>query len=163
MRLLLPLTALLLAACSGSHKHGRELTAPPDSLRHACQEISNDSLSLYLGMNEGEARNGFLIGVPSWMVDSINDKDYISGAATAISADTTSYSFSQGVIAARELAFYINSLQHQGVEINRHILAERLKHHIVNRVIPETGDREKADSISNIIITRCLKLYDSQQ
>lgn len=163
IRLLLPLTALLLAACSGSHQHGRELSAPPDSLRHVCQEISNDSLSLYLGMNEGEARNGFLVGIPSWMVDSITDKDYIDGVSTAIAADTSSYSYSLGVVAARELAFYINSLQQQGVKINRTILAERLKHHLVNRFIPEINDRETADSISNKIITRCLKLYDSQQ
>ncbi len=161
-RIIIPLAAIILTACSGSSQQGRELSAPPDSLRHNSVVISDDSLSYYLGLNEGESRAEFLVGAPDWLIDSITDKDYIAGVRTAVSTDTSSNSFGQGAIAARELAFYVNTLQHQGVKINRRLFAERMKHYIMNRIIPENDEREKSDSISNKIITRCLNSYDSQ-
>lgn len=155
--------AVLLAGCSGSQPQGRELSAPPDSLRLSVREVPNDSLSYYLGLSEGEARAEFLVATPDWLTQYINDRDYIEGFSQSISADTVSFSYSEGVKAARELAYYINSLENQGVKINRQLLARHLKQFIISRTLPDEDAREKADSISNKIIAQCLKSYVSQQ
>lgn len=160
--LLIPLAAALCLSCSGN-KH--ELQDASDSAvnQQGTENRHTDSLSYYLGMSEGEARDNFLIGTPAWIIDSISDNDYLEAVHKAVTADTVSFSFTEGIKAAREMAYYVNTLEAQGVKINRKLLAERVKQIIATRQTPSEQEQSEADSISNIIILRCLKQSNAPQ
>lgn len=114
-----------------------------------------DSLSYYLGRSEGEAFKSRLVIVPDQLRDSINKREYLLGVYAAITADTTSISYGEGLTAAVDIARYLNVLELQGVKINRAVLVKTLAAMAQNPPTPE--QIAEADSISNILILRDFK------
>lgn len=160
--LLIPLAVVLFASCSS---HTNQQADTTDTTGNALENENShtDSLSYYLGMSEGEARENFLVGTPAWIIDSIADNDYIEAVHKTVAADTVSFSFTEGVKAAREMAYYVNTLEAQGVKINRKLLADRIRQIIATRQSPSEQEQSEADSISNTIILQCLKQSNAPQ
>lgn len=168
---LLPLAAaLLLAACSRSTDsatapvpetagaYERALSDLQSELASvAAPATQSDSLSYFLGVCEGMTYGKKLRQISEDQRDEVNPDDYLLGLHSVLAGDTTTASYARGVSLGIETARYLNTLESQGVAVNRRLLAATIAAMLDNPAL-DSITKNHADSIAGMIIYRHRRL-----
>lgn len=112
-------------------------------------KTQTDSLSYYLGFNEGAAVAMNTESLPEYVKENYTSADYLTGVTAVLKSDTTKLGYTDGINEGLRLLQVVLDLEHHGVTVDRQLLLDAMEQHIM------------ADSINEDTMTATAQMLDS--
>lgn len=128
---------------------------------------ATDSLSYYLGFNEGSAVTANRSSLPEAMLRNFHNEDYITGVTAVLKSDTTRLGYIDGLTEGMRMLQMVLSLEQSGVKINREILLDAMRANLMAdsiNVAASSVSEAALDSLLQVISARqALLNFNTQQ
>ncbi len=142
----------MLYSCGGSHSQMDMDTAAHEAanitkLTPADLKSATDSLSYYMGFNEGAAVALNTSAIPEAIKDDFRFSDYLAGVTAVLKCDTSKVGYTDGINEGLRLLQVILEFEANGVSVNRQMLLDAME----RRLMATDAENEQAEADEAIL------------